>query len=432
MENTFDGLGVQLMAMHEGYLQEHFLAITQPKESKPFSAEEFHKKHEAALQIGYDYDNSVYYIKANPDIALIPVIGATSKFGGWSSMGTQYLSRMLNAAKKSGKYKAILFYVDSPGGEVDGMKDWSDEIIAIDMPTLAFIDGYGASGGYWQAISADRVLANSQNSNYIGSIGVQTIHIDRREVAKTTIGDVKILRAKQSSMKNLANPYEELTKEAEGWIIDRLTETADIFISHVNARRPGIDPKSDTLKGMVYTGPQALDEGLIDGLATYDEAIAELLAMVPSTTTQSKSTSNSKTNANMKFNISMKAILAALGFAAVASEEEAPLVTEERLTALNAGLETANGTIGKHEATITQLTADLKTAKDSLSTAEADRDKYKADAEKYGKQAGAAHTPPKKDKPEGGNEELTAEEITAAEIAALPHNAALDSNPLFN
>ena len=107
----------------------------------------------------------------------------------------------------------------------------------------------------------------------------------------------------------------------------------------------------------------------------------------------------------MKFNISMKAILAAIGFAAVASEEEAPMVTEERLTALNAGLETANGTIEKHEATITQLQADLQTANASLTTAEADRDKYKADADKFGKQAGAAHTPPKKEKAEGGNEE---------------------------
>jgi signal peptide peptidase SppA len=432
MDFSFSDLGVKLMAIHEGYLHEHFLAITQPRENKPFSAEEFHQKHEAALQIGYDYDNSVYYIKTNPNIALIPVIGATSKFGGWSSMGTQYLSRMLNAAKNSDKYKAVLLYIDSPGGEVDGMKDWSEEILATDMPTLAFIDGYGASGGYWQAISADRVLANSLNQNTIGSVGVQTVHIDRREVAKTTIGEVRILRAKQSSMKNLANPFEELKPEAEAWIIDRLTESASVFISHVSSRRPGIDAKSDALKGQVYTGQQAVDEGMIDGLATYEEAIAELVTMIPGTTTNSKSTTNSKTNASMKFNISMTAILSALGFGAVASEEEAPLVTQERLTALNAGLESANGKITAHEATITQLKADLKTAQDSLATAEADRDKYKADAEKYGKQAGAAHTPPKKDKAEGGNTEPTAEEQAAAEIAALPHNAALDSNPLFN
>lgn len=431
MRFSFSGLGVRLMAIHEGWLQENFLSLSQQTEAKPFSEEEFLKKHEAALGIGSDREVGTYYVKSHPSIALIPVIGATSKFGGWTSIGTMFLSALLANAKNSGKYQAALIYVCSPGGDVDGMQDWAAEIRNVGMPTLAFIDGYGASGGYWQAISADKVIANSLNSNIIGSIGVQTMHVDRREVAKTTVGDVKIIRARQSSLKNSINPYEPLTKEGEAWLIDRLSETADTFISYVQSRRPEVKDGSDALAGEVFTGAQALSEGLIDGLASFDEAIAELQAMIP-TKTKTTSTTNSKSNASMKFNISMKAILGAIGFGSVASEEEAPVVTEERLNALNASLETANGTIGTQEAKITKLEADLKTAKDSLVTAEADRDKYKADAEKYGKQAGAAHTPPKKEKAEGGNDELSAEEQNAATIAALPHNAALDSNPLFN
>jgi hypothetical protein len=285
------------------------------------------------------------------------------------------------------------------------MEDWADEIRNATIPTLAFIDGYGASGGYWQAISANRVLANVANSNMIGSIGVQTLHIDRRAVAKNTIGEVKIIRARQSELKNAINSYEELTPEGEAWIIDRLSESADTFINYVSSRRPKIDVNSDVMKGAVYTGPQAVAAGLIDGLATYDQAIAELIGMIRAGETRNSKSSTTKTNANMKFNIGMTAILSFLGFGAVASAEEAPLVTEERLTALNAGLETATGTIETRNATITQLNADLSTAKASLTTAEADRDQYKADAEKYGKQAGATHTPPKKDKPEGGNDE---------------------------
>jgi len=419
MRFSFSTLGVQLMAIHEGYLQENFLAIT-ASDSKGISIEDFFTKHEAALQIGRDYDTETFFIKNNPEIALIPVIGETSKMGGSNGMQTMSLSQMLLKAQRSGKYKAALIYVDSPGGSVDGMEDWADEIRNATIPTLAFIDGYGASGGYWQAISTNRVLANVANSNMIGSIGVQTLHIDRRAVAKNTIGDVKIIRARQSELKNAINSYEELTPEGEAWIIDRLSESADTFINYVSSRRPDIDVNSDVMKGAVYTGPQAVAAGLIDGLATYDQAIAELIGMIPAGETRNSKSSTTKTNANMKFNISMTAILSFLGFGAVASAEEAPLVTEERLTALNAGLETATGTIETRNATITQLNADLSTAKSSLVTAEADRDKYKADAEKYGKQAGATHTPPKKDKPEGGNEETAKTE--QEEFMSYAHN----------
>jgi ClpP class serine protease len=298
MRFSFSTLGIQLMAIHEGYLQENFLAIS-ASDSKGISIEDFFTKHEAGLQIGRDYDTETFFIKNNPEIALIPVIGETSKSGGSNGMQTMSLSQMLLKAQKSGKYKAALIYVDSPGGEVDGMEDWADEIRSATIPTLAFIDGYGASGGYWQAISANRVLANVANSNMIGSIGVQTLHIDRRAVAKNTIGEVKIIRARQSELKNAINSYEELTPEGEAWIIDRLSESADTFINYVGSRRPDIDVNSDVMKGAVYTGPQAVAAGLIDGLATYDQAIAELIGMIPAGETRNSKSTTTKTNANM-------------------------------------------------------------------------------------------------------------------------------------
>lgn len=426
MKFTFSALGVELMALHEAWLQENFLSISQPQEAKPLTVEEFHQKHEVALSIGIDREVGTYYAKSHPNIAVIPVIGQTSKFGGWSSMGTMFLSALLANAKNSGKYKAALIYVDSPGGAVDGMQDWSDEIRNAGIPTLAFIDGYGASGGYWQAISADRVLANSMNSNLIGSIGVMTMHVDRREVAKTTIGDVKILRARQSTLKNSINSFEPLTKEGETWIIDRLSETADLFIDYVNERRPALKEKSSALAAEVFTGPQALEEGLIDGLATYQEAIEELSARIaPSATLKSNSKSQNQSltnnsNHTMKFKMSWASILAAIGFGAVASEDEAPAVTEERLEQLNGSLTTANSTITDLKSQVTTLQGDLKIAQTAQTTAETDRDAWKAKAEKFAKGPGAAHFVPNAGKAEGGNQE--AEVTQEDEFQSYAHN----------
>lgn len=437
MKFTFSALGVELMALHEAWLQENFLSISQPQDSKPLTVEEYHQKHEVALSIGMDRDAGTYYAKSHPNIAVIPVIGQTSKFGGWSSMGTMFLSALLANAKNSGKYKAILLYVDSPGGAVDGMQDWSDEIRNAGIPTLAFIDGYGASGGYWQAISADRVLANSMNSNLIGSIGVMTMHIDRREVAKTTIGDVKILRARQSTLKNSVNSFEPLTKEGETWIIDQLSETADLFINYVNERRPALKSKSTALAADVFNGAQALDEGLIDGLATYQEAIEELSARIrPAATlkSNSKSTENQSLTNNsntMKFKSTWASILGVIGFGAVASEDEAPAVTEERLEQLNGSLTTANQSITDLKSQVTQLQGDLKTAQDATTAAEKDRDEWKAKADKYAKGPGASHFVPNTGKAEGGNKEAVKSEDE--QFKSYAHNQkALDEISKFS
>ena len=425
-------LSYLLMALDEGFLQQNYLRLSDPDGFKPLSEEEVFKLHEAALSIGMDYESRTLFVKNNPQVALIPIIGPTDKYGGWSTVGTMHMGEMLRRVKGSGKYKAVVFYIDSPGGSVDGMQDWSEEMMNVGLPTLAYIDGMGASGGIWQAVSTDRIIANAKNDNIIGSVGVQTIHVDRSEVLKKTVGDVKIIRAKQSTLKNAVNSFEPLSKEGEQWIVERLSESAEIFINHVKARRPNIKADSDVFKGQVFSTDQALAEGLIDGTASFDDAVSELLASTGVSKSKQSNPNSNHNSQSMKFKSVFTAILAAIGFASVKSEDEAPLVTEERLEALNAVLQSSNETIAgheqrivEHEATIAQLKTDLQAKTNALATAEADRDKF-------AKQAGAAHVPPHKDKAEGGNAEPTEEEAIAAEIAALPHNRALDGNPLFN
>ncbi|AWW32432.1 hypothetical protein DN752_21055 [Echinicola strongylocentroti] len=418
------------MAIHDDFLQEHFVRLSETESFRPHSIDDMYHQHEASLAIGRDYENGLLYLKANSQIAVIPIVGPTDKYGGWYSMGYMGMSTMLSRAKQSEKYKAVLFYVDSPGGTVDGIRVISNDIMNVGMPTLAFIDGLGASGGIWQSLSADRVLANSQNDNIIGSIGVQTLHVDRSKVLKETVGDVTVLRARQSTLKNKVNSYEPLSAEGKKQIEDSLSESAAQFIAFVQSRRPGIKSNSDVLKGEIYSGAQALNEGLIDGLSTLDEAIAELEARIKTgKSTPKNQNSSNKPESNMKFKAALTSILAVLGFAKVTSEDEAPMVTEERLEQINAELAAKDKKVSEQDTEITQLKADLKTAKDSLATAESDRDKYKADADKFGKQAGASHANPKKEGAEGGN---TEEDENSSAIAKLPHNAALDNNPMFN
>lgn len=302
---------------------------------------------------------------------------------------------------------------------MDGTSEWAADMRNVGMPTVAFIDGMGASAGYWQAISADMVIANSQNENFIGSIGVQTIHVDASDVLEKNVGKVTLIRARQSSMKNRPNSFEPLSEEDRKKIEDRVSDMAGKFIGYVTERRPGIDTGGDVLKGEVYSGQEALDQGMIDGLDTLQGAIGQLTAMFPEEDEEDNQSQNQTTNTTMRFKAALTAILTALGFAQVASDEESPLVTEERLEALNASLETVNNRVNELEGNVTSLTTERDTARQDLATMTTERDQWKEKAEKYGKNAGANHSQPPKKKAEGGNGEGDGE---AKEFLAYAHN----------
>lgn len=398
----------QLIAIEDGYLQEHLSIFQDPKAAKPVSLEEVCTRFEAGLNLAYNRESQTIFIKSHPQIAFLPVVGPTSKMGDWDSIGYMQLSRNLANIQKDDGYKGILVYVDSPGGTVDGTQEWAEEIRNASLPTLAFIDGYGASAGLWQAISAQRVIANSKNENFIGSVGVQMMYINQAKFLAENVGDVKIFRAEQSKLKNRPNSIEPLTPEDEQKIISRLTEMAGKFISYVQERRPSITADSPALKGEIYSGPEAVTMGLIDGVDTLPGALDQLMRMAGAVIVPEENSNQDEKpniNVNMRFKAALTAILTALGFANVSSEEESPLVTEERLEALNLSLETANSRIQELEGNQTTSTGELTTARDELSTMTTERDEWKEKAEKYGKQAGAGHSQPPKEKGEGGNDE---------------------------
>ena len=131
----------------------------------------------------------------------------------------------------------------------------------------------------------------------------------------------------------------------------------------------------------------------------------------------------------MKFKSAWGAILGAIGFGSVSSEEEPPQVTEERLEQLNSSLEAANSTIAERDASIAQLQADLTQAKAdnaeataTVATLTEERDNALAEVKRLGEQPGEGHTASKKEtNSEGGTPDEQAQIIDN-----LPHNKAAD------
>jgi protease-4 len=194
----------------------------------------------------------------------------------------------------------------------------------------------------------------------------------------------------------------------------------------VRASRGSKITNEEVLTGKTYMAAEAVTLGLIDQIGSIQEAVNYLQGQV-----KSKSINQSihqPIQQEMKFKLGLTAILMALGFGAVASEEESPLVTEERLAALNASLEGANQAAQTAQSEVARLQGELATAKASETSLAADRDAWKTKAEAYAKSPGASHFVPNAGNPEGGSTEPDQSAI----IAGLAHNAELDSNPLFN
>jgi len=110
-------------------------------------------------------------------VAIIPVVGPIMRYANLftrisGATSTQELATDFQTALDDPKVKAIVFNVDSPGGEANGINELSDMIHAArgKKPIKAYGGGSVASGAYWVASAADELVVD--DTALMGSIGV--------------------------------------------------------------------------------------------------------------------------------------------------------------------------------------------------------------------------------------------------------------------
>ena len=212
-------------------------------------------------------------------IAVIPIHGTLlNRFNGsWGFVtGYQYIRRMLNLALDDDDVEAIVFDVDSPGGEAAGCFELAREIMASRRvkPSLAMVDSVAASGGMALAASATTVYAIP--SARVGSIGVYRMHISHEENLKKD--GVKVTFASAGDHKVDGNMYQDLPQS----VLDEWRESAgktwDDFISLVAEARGLTEDEVRGTQARVYRADEALAKGLINAVKTPTEAVAAFLA----------------------------------------------------------------------------------------------------------------------------------------------------------
>ncbi|MEN3045928.1 MAG: signal peptide peptidase SppA [Candidatus Hydrothermales bacterium] len=180
----------------------------------------------------------------------------------------------LEYLKKRKDVKALLLYIDSPGGGVVPAQEIYYSVLKFKeekkVPVVAYISTLGASGAYYVAISADKIMAAP--GSITGSIGViaqyPTLHGLFEKIG------IKFRIFKRGKFKDAGSPYREITDEEKKYIEDLLENIYKQFFREVALRR-----KLDTLnlekwaEGKIFTGLQAKKLGLVDTIGTYEDAL---------------------------------------------------------------------------------------------------------------------------------------------------------------
>jgi protease-4 len=183
----------------------------------------------------------------------------------------------IDKAEKDDQVRAVVLRINSPGGGVTASDIMYRRLAQFKkerkVPVVAAIEDVGASGAYYIACGADTIMAAP--TSITGSIGVivQTFSLSGT-MAKLGI-DSKAITS--GPMKDKGSPFKPLSADDQKVLQEMVTEFYGRFVDIVTAGRPKMK-REDVKKladGRIYTGAQAVADGLVDAAGDVKDAIAE-------------------------------------------------------------------------------------------------------------------------------------------------------------
>ncbi len=176
--------------------------------------------------------------------------------------------------------RAVFLHIDSPGGTVGGSQALYFALKRLkqekNIPIVAYIPSLGASGAYYVASVADKIVA--QPGAIVGSIGVIAQIPEYYELGEK-IG-IRMRTFKAGNMKDAGNPWRPMREEEAVYFEHLLQELHGQFIQHVSEGR-GLPPDSirPYADGRVFTGEEARAFGLVDFVGSFAEAESLMKAL---------------------------------------------------------------------------------------------------------------------------------------------------------
>ncbi len=206
-----------------------------------------------------------------------PIVDGESSAGGLmggETVGSRTIRKALSTIEDEDLIRGLVIRINSPGGSaIASEMIWQGvRRVAEKKPVYISVGSMAASGGYYIAVSGDKIYVDPMS--IVGSIGVVGGKIvwgglyDKFEVGIHTRS-----RGPHASMfgslKNWSSKDRELIRTM-------MSDTYDLFVDRVKKGRGRKVNITKIAAGRLFTGRQALDNGMADGLLEFDEVIAQL------------------------------------------------------------------------------------------------------------------------------------------------------------
>ncbi|MCB0491020.1 MAG: signal peptide peptidase SppA [Cyclobacteriaceae bacterium] len=219
------------------------------------------------------YRKSVTPSTARDEIAVIIADGEIMPGKAESGVvGATTIVKELRKARANDRVKAIVLRVNSPGGVYQaGDEMWREIVLATkEKPVIASMSDYAASGGYYMAMACDTIVA--QPTTITGSIGVFSVLFDMSGFLENKIGiTTEEVKTGEVGGLTITRPLTDVEKSIWQKQTDEIYE---VFISKAaEGRNMSVEEIKKIASGRVWTGKQAKDNGLVDVLGTFNDAV---------------------------------------------------------------------------------------------------------------------------------------------------------------
>jgi protease-4 len=201
---------------------------------------------------------------------------------GGAVMGSETMAEQFRRAREEKSVKAVVLRIDSPGGAAYASEVIRRELVLTKRvkPVVVSMSDVAASGGYWIAMSANKIIA--EPGTVTGSIGVLAGKMN-------LLGLYQKLGLSKDYLSTAENatidwPFQNFTPAQRESVMKDLREIYQNFIQGVaEGRKMEIAAVDQVGQGRVWTGERARQLGLVDELGGLDAAIAaaKTLANIP-------------------------------------------------------------------------------------------------------------------------------------------------------
>lgn len=210
--------------------------------------------------------------KTDNTIAILYANGNIISGTGSSNIQDKYMVDQIEKLRKDKEIKAVVFRINSGGGSAYASEQIWKAITDLkeEKPVVVSMGDLAASGGYYIACNADKIVA--QPTTLTGSIGIfGAIPNFEGSAKKLGISTDEVKTNEFSDFGNLTRPFNEKEKQMLQTMVER---GYDLFLTRcAEGRNMPKDSLAFYAEGRVWTGNQAREIGLVDELGGIEKAI---------------------------------------------------------------------------------------------------------------------------------------------------------------